>query len=384
MRQLLNRVQFLTSREKIDAIPSLKTFMRPADASKQFCPTDGKPTFHIETYGCQMNVNDSEIVRSVLSEHYTEVSDPKEASVLLLNTCAIREKAEERVFSRIRQASKQSAIAVLGCMAERLKKKMFAAGVQVVCGPDAYRDLPRLIGSALVGRANQMNVALSAEETYADINPVRRNPSSVTAFLSIMRGCNNMCSFCIVPFVRGRERSRNLGTILEEIAKLESEGVKEITFLGQNVNSYHDLSSPGESEHSNAQGFQEMFKLRDHPGARFANLLTTAAGRFPNVRFRFTSPHPKDFSEEVIEAIRGHHNICKYVHLPAQSGNTEMLFRMRRNHSRESFVELATKMRGIPGMALSTDMIAGFCGETEAQFEDVLCWLASRCPCCGR
>lgn len=219
-----------------------------------------------------------------------------------------------------------------------------------------------------------MNVQLSFDETYADIVPVRRDATDHRAYLSIMRGCNNMCSFCIVPFTRGRERSRDTGSVLEEVKHLSEQGVKEVTLLGQNVNSYHDKTAEGDwSSYETSHGFGELYKLRKDSGARFADLLTELAYRFPEIRFRFTSPHPKDFPEPLIESISSFNNICSHVHLPAQSGSSAMLRRMRRNHTREAYLELASDLRSkIPGVALSTDLIFGFCGETEEEFQDTL------------
>lgn len=225
-----------------------------------------------------------------------------------------------------------------------------------------------------------MNVQLSQDETYADILPVRRNKDSLNAWISIMRGCNNMCSFCIVPFVRGRERNRPATSIVDEVRYLRDDGIKEITLLGQNVNSYHDKTFEGEngllqdtSTHVNSAGFSEMFKSRGGAGARFADLMDMVSDAAPEVRFRFTSPHPKDFPDAILDVIAGKANVCKQIHIPAQSGNTDMLFRMRRNHTREAYLELIEHIRNkIPGVALSTDLIAGFCDETEAEFEDTI------------
>ena len=319
-----------------------------------------------------MNVSDSELVKGMLREGWEEVPEKSKADVWLVNTCAIRERAEEKVLEKIRMNKQRQVVGVLGCMAERLKQRLFKEGVHVVCGPDAYRDLPRLLGLALETNRPQMNVQLSAEETYADVAPVRK-AGEATAYVSIMRGCNNMCSFCIVPFVRGRERSTPLVQLLQEIGRLEEEGVREVTFLGQNVNSYHDVTSDIRSPHANAEGFGEMYKMRNEPGARFADLLEEAAKAYPNVRFRFTSPHPKDFPLRVLEVIAKYPNVCNYVHLPAQSGSTEVLMSMRRNHTREAYLELVDKIRQtIPNVGLSTDLMCGFCGETEAQHSEVV------------
>ena len=269
-------------------------------------------------------------------------------------------------------------------MAERLKDRMLESEVvDLVAGPDAYRDLPRLL-RILENDDNEeqpMNVQLSFDETYADIIPVRKDKSKQHAWVSIMRGCNNMCSFCIVPFTRGRERSRAIGSIEDEVLYLQEQGIKEVTLLGQNVNSYHDKAAATEwSEHSfiggkhvNSSGFQETFKLRDGSGVRFAELIDRLAESAPDIRFRFTSPHPKDFPDPLLHVIASRPNVCKQIHLPAQSGNTEMLFRMRRNHTRESYLELVERIRDIiPGVALSSDFMCGFCDETDAEFEDTM------------
>jgi len=342
--------------------------------------------YFIETYGCQMNENDTEIISSILQKSgMTLTKDISEANVVLLNTCAIRENAESKVWNRLTELrslkkkvkKEQFIIGVLGCMAERLKEKLVEKNkaVDIVVGPDAYRDLPNLIEAVEADNSDYgINVQLSHEETYADIVPVRTNPDSHSAFLSIMRGCNNMCSFCIVPFTRGRERSRSIESIVEEVQALKDQGVKEITLLGQNVNSYHDVFDQTlHAEHQNSKGFNEMYKLREGTGARFDVLLQKCAEAAPEIRFRFTSPHPKDFPERVIDVIKSYDNICKNIHLPAQSGSTSMLTRMRRNHTREAYLELANGIRSaIPGMTFSTDLICGFCGETDQEFEDTL------------
>ena len=311
----------------------------------------------------------------------------------MVNTCAIRENAEKKIWNKLnslygveKKKRPDIKIGVLGCMAERVKDKMLEHRVvDLVAGPDAYRDLPRLL-SLLDSDQSEgaMNVQLSQDETYADILPVRRNKDALNAWISIMRGCNNMCSFCIVPFVRGRERNRAATSIVDEVRYLRDEGVKEITLLGQNVNSYHDKAheyKPADSDvaksmHVNSAGFSEMFKLRGGDGARFADLMDMVSEAAPEIRFRFTSPHPKDFPDTILNVIAEKANVCKQVHMPAQSGNTDMLFRMRRNHTRESYLELVEHVRAtIPGVALSTDMICGFCDETDAEFEDTMTML---------
>ncbi|KAH9327019.1 hypothetical protein KI387_007197, partial [Taxus chinensis] len=364
-----------------------------------------KGRIYHETYGCQMNVNDMEIVLAVMkSAGYTQVVDtPENAEVIFINTCAIRENAEQKVWQRLnyfwflkrewkKNIEKGRAwsvvppkVVVLGCMAERLKEKIIEADkmVDVVCGPDAYRDLPRLLEAVDYGQKG-VNTLLSLEETYADISPVRIASNSVTAFVSIMRGCNNMCSFCIVPFTRGRERSRPVESIVREVGELWEQGVKEVMLLGQNVNSYNDTSILNskdgfltENGWSLSQGFSSMCKVKD-TGLRFSNLLNRLSIEFPEMRFRFTSPHPKDFPDDLLFLMRDRQNICKNIHLPAQSGNTNVLERMRRGYTREAYLELVERIRNIiPGAGLSSDFICGFCGETEEEHMDTLSLIQS-------
>ncbi|KAL3527156.1 hypothetical protein ACH5RR_011812 [Cinchona calisaya] len=351
-----------------------------------------------ETYGCQMNVNDMEIVLSIMKNAgYSEVVDvPESAEIIFVNTCAIRDNAEQKVWQRLNyfwflkrhwksnvaigrsQSLHPPKVVVLGCMAERLKDKILDADkmVDVVCGPDAYRDLPRLLEEVDSGQKG-INTLLSLEETYADISPVRISKNSISAFVSIMRGCNNMCSFCIVPFTRGRERSRPVESIVREVGELLKEGVKEVTLLGQNVNSYNDTSGL-EREVEPAvnwklsDGFSSMSKVKKM-GLRFSDLLDRLAVEYPEMRFRFTSPHPKDFPNELLYVMRDRYNICKSIHLPAQSGNSTVLDRMRRGYSREAYLELVNKIRSIiPDMGISSDFICGFCGETEEQHKDTV------------
>ena len=272
---------------------------------------------HIETYGCQMNVNDTEIARSVLLENgFREVSKPYESDIVLIMTCSIREGAEGKIWNRInyykginKKKKRKLKIGILGCMAERLKTKLLDA-VDVVCGPDAYRDLPRLLTITESG-SNAVNVQLSLEETYADVVPVRLNKDAKTAFVSIMRGCDNMCSYCIVPFTRGRERSRDIKSIVNEVEILSKQGIKEVTLLGQNVNSYRDLSQQtfSSSEPTKlSSGFKTIYKPK-MGGLRFADLLSAVSDVDPEMRIRFTSPHPKDFPDEVLELIKDRPNI---------------------------------------------------------------------------
>jgi len=319
--------------------------------------------FYIETYGCQMNVSDTEIVNSILMEDGMEpVDEPEEAEVIFINTCSIRENAEERVWNRLKEfkamkrerKNNNMTVGVLGCMAERIRDKIMEKEelVDLVVGPDAYRDLPKLLADVSEGQ-KAANTLLSLEETYADIKPVRRNDNDVSAFVTIMRGCDNMCAFCVVPFTRGRERSRDAESILDELQQLSDQGYKEVTLLGQNVNSYDD----GENS--------------------FADLMYKASQVDPEMRIRFSSPHPKDFPEELLEIIAEQPNLCNYIHIPAQSGNNEVLERMRRPYTREQYLELVEKMRDIiPGVTLSTDIITGFCGETEEEHEDTMSLMA--------
>jgi tRNA A37 methylthiotransferase MiaB len=449
-----------------------------ADDATATSASGARRTAYVETYGCQMNVSDSEIVASVLRSHdYVMTDAPEDADAILVNTCAIRDGAEAKVWHRLRQlraikaaktranrrAAKRAAqdvsgvfedesgakskvpvVGVLGCMGERLKEKLLERDglADLVAGPDAYRDLPRLIDAArgdevdaLAGgrpsssaasvgadadaalavatekkKRNEnenenenasrdfssvMNVQLSVDETYADIAPVRKSDATQnpTAFVSIMRGCDNMCAFCIVPFTRGRERSRPFASIVDEARRLSREGYKEVTLLGQNVNSYADKSGTffaesRKGEKANdadmsddpfepyyARGFRSVYKpARSRDGAmRFGELLDLVADVDPEMRVRFTSPHPKDFPDEVLQIINSRANVGKQLHMPAQSGSTSVLERMRRGYSRDAYLDLATKVRStIPGVAISSDFIAGFCGETEEEHEDTV------------
>ena len=338
-----------------------------------------------------MNVNDMEIVLSIMKNAgYGEiVSVPESAEIIFINTCAIRDNAEQKVWQRLNyfwflkrhwksnvatgrsQSMRPPKVVVLGCMAERLKEKILDSDkmVDVVCGPDAYRDLPRLLEEVDYGQRG-INTLLSLEETYADINPVRISKNSVTAFVSVMRGCNNMCSFCIVPFTRGRERSRPVESIVREVAELWKEGVKEVMLLGQNVNSYNDASGIEREVESGSnwklsEGFSSMAKVKNM-GLRFSDLLDRLSSEFPEMRFRFTSPHPKDFPDDLLYLMRERHNICKLIHLPAQTGSSTVLERMRRGYTREAYLDLVQKIRSIiPDVALSSDFI---CGNTFFKF----------------
>ncbi|MCS7077330.1 MAG: tRNA (N6-isopentenyl adenosine(37)-C2)-methylthiotransferase MiaB [Bacteroidia bacterium] len=312
---------------------------------------------YIETYGCQMNFSDTEIVASImLKMGFKTETNPKNADVIFLNTCSIRENAEQKVWERLKQYRSLKKhnpgliVGVLGCMAERLKSKLLEQDklVDIVVGPDAYRDLPNLISEVDSGQ-KAVNVLLSLEETYADISPVRLNSNGVSAFISIMRGCDNMCSFCVVPFTRGRERSREVNSILHEVEILLKEGYREVTLLGQNVDSYR------------------------YHNTNFAQLLELVAQMDRNLRVRFTTSHPKDISNQLLETMAKYNNICKFIHLPVQSGNNRILNKMNRTYTREWYLERVQTARSImPNLALSTDIIVGFCSETEEEHQDTL------------
>src|ERR1051326_3038977 len=332
---------------------------------------NGKKMF-IESYGCQMNFSDSEIVASVLvNKGYTTTSDYKEADLILINTCAIRENAETRVRNRLKEfnSAKQKKpslmVGVMGCMAERLKAKFLEEEkiVDIVVGPDAYRDLPNLIES-VEGGQKAVNVLLSLEETYADINPVRLDSNGVTAFISITRGCDNMCSFCVVPFTRGRERSRDPKSIIEEARNLFEQGYREVTLLGQNVDSY--LWANGKAK-------KELSEKEMKNSFSFANLLEEVAKISSDLRIRFSTSNPQDMTDDVLYTISKYENICNYIHLPVQSGSSTMLERMNRGYSREKYLERISAIRRIiPDCGISTDIITGFCGETEEEYAETL------------
>lgn len=323
----------------------------------------GGKKFYIESYGCQMNFSDSEIVASILHEvGYAPTRDVEESDLILINTCSIREKAEDtvrkrlRFFESIKQRRPGTVVGVLGCMAERLKKKFLEEEklVDLVVGPDAYRDLPNLIGGAEDGQ-RMVNVLLSREETYADISPVRLESNGITAFISIMRGCDNMCSFCVVPFTRGRERSRDPFSIVAEANSLFENGYREVTLLGQNVDSYK-WENPETGEKVN-----------------FAGLLEMTAQVHPDLRVRFSTSHPKDMTDEVLYTMARYDNICKYIHLPVQSGNSRVLEMMNRTYDRPWYEQRIEAIRRIlPDAAVSSDIITGFCSETEAEHQDTL------------
>ena len=400
-----------------------------------FAPIMSKK-YYIETYGCQMNVADSEVVASVLSDAgYMPAAGIGEADIILVNTCSIRENAEQRVWGRLdlfraqKKKRPQVIVGVLGCMAERLKEKLLESDkmVDMVVGPDAYRDLPMLVETAATGHS-AVNVLLSREETYADISPVRLESNGVSAFISIMRGCNNMCAYCVVPYVRGAERSRDPETIVREAKEAFDKGYREVTLLGQNVNSYswsqserktgiddtssgqthlkNDDPTPGRTHlkideqiyHNPAgiTGTSDMSFGNDltahNPGmisvesgsesnlshgkprpVGFAELLEMVASIDPLLRVRYSTSHPKDISDDVLEVMAKYNNICKHIHLPVQSGSTAVLGRMNRKYTREWYLgRIDAINRILPGCAISTDIIAGFCGETEEEHQDTL------------
>jgi len=336
--------------------------------------TGAQRKIYIESYGCQMNFSDSEIVSSIMAKNgYDTTSDFSEADVIFLNTCSIREKAELTIrnrlsqFNKIKKQNPSLQIGVLGCMAERLKEKLLEEEkmVDLIAGPDAYRDLPNLLSEVDVGN-RAANTFLSKEETYADISPVRLNSNGVTALISIMRGCDNMCSFCVVPFTRGRERSRDPYSIVNEARDLFSKGYREVTLLGQNVDSY----KWSEKENNKAR----LEKQEDVEIISFAGLLQMVAEVSPELRIRFSTSHPKDITDEVLYTIKKHENICKYIHLPAQSGNSRVLSLMNRTYDRDWYINRVDKIREILGedCGISSDMITGFCSETEDEHLDTL------------
>lgn len=326
---------------------------------------DGRKLY-IESYGCAMNFSDSEIVASILADKgFATTTDYKEADVVFVNTCSIRENAEQRVRNRLKEFAVVKVknpglvVGVLGCMAERLKSKFLEEEklVDVVVGPDAYRDLPGLIDKVDDGQ-RAVNVLLSREETYADINPVRLNSNGINAFVSIMRGCDNMCSFCVVPFTRGRERSRDPESIVRECTDLFNQGYREVTLLGQNVDSYKWKSESGAEEDA---------------AVNFANLLELVAQIHPDLRIRFSTSHPKDITDEVLYTMKKYENICNYIHLPIQSGNSRILELMNRTYDREWYKNRIDAIRRIiPECGISTDVITGFCSETDEEHKETL------------
>tara|TARA_B110000503_G_scaffold137035_1_gene220512 strand:+ start:186 stop:1640 length:1455 start_codon:yes stop_codon:yes gene_type:complete len=329
----------------------------------------------IESYGCQMNMNDSEIVAAILDkEGYNTTQILEEADLVLVNTCSIREKAETTVrkrlqkYNAVKKVNPKMKVGVLGCMAERLKEKFLEEEkiVDLVVGPDAYRDLPNLLSEVSEGR-DAVNVILSKDETYGDVSPVRLNSNGVTAFVSITRGCDNMCTFCVVPFTRGRERSRDPKSILAEIKSMVDANFKEITLLGQNVDSFLWFGGGLKKD------FKKATEMAQATAVDFAQLLDMCATQFPKTRFRFSTSNPQDMSLDVIHTMAKHKNICKYLHLPVQSGSNAILKAMNRQHTREEYKTLVDNIfKIIPEMSLSQDMIVGFCGETEEDHKDTL------------
>ncbi|MGD1844478.1 MAG: tRNA (N6-isopentenyl adenosine(37)-C2)-methylthiotransferase MiaB [Salibacteraceae bacterium] len=343
---------------------------RQGEATMVKVQETGGKKLYLESYGCQMNFSDSEIVASILAKDgFTTTRNAEEADLVLLNTCSIRDNAEQRVRNRLKHFKSakvhnpELVVGVLGCMAERLKAKLLEEEklVDLIAGPDAYRDLPNLIEEVGSGQ-KAANVLLSREETYADINPVRLSQSGVTAFISIMRGCDNMCSFCVVPFTRGRERSRDPESIVDEAHELFQKGFREVTLLGQNVDSYRwNLTAKGE------------IKNPEVPTVNFAQLLERVALVSPDLRVRFSTSHPKDMTDEVLHAMARHENICNYIHLPVQSGNSDILKKMNRGYTREWYLDRIRAIREIiPECAISTDIITGFCSETPDQHDETL------------
>ncbi len=334
-----------------------------------------KKKLFIESYGCQMNLNDSEIVASILAtEGFNTTPLLEEADLVLVNTCSIREKAEQTIrkrlqkYNRVKRINPKMKIGVLGCMAERLKNKFLEEEkmIDLVVGPDAYRDLPNLVKEVESGK-DAINVILSKEETYGDVSPVRLNTNGVSAFISITRGCDNMCTFCVVPFTRGRERSRDPQSIIKEAQDLWDNDYKEITLLGQNVDSYLWYGGGLKKDFKNAS------EIAQATAVDFAKLLEMVALTLPEMRIRFATSNPQDMSVDVLHSMAKYDNICKYIHLPVQTGSTRMLERMNRQHTREEYIELIDKIRKIiPDCAISQDMITGFCGETEEDHQETL------------
>ncbi len=354
-----------------------ETFEKTIDESQQGTALmvevdekSGDKKLFLESYGCAMNFADSEVVASILAkEGFSTTQNSEEADVILVNTCSIRDKAEQRVRKRLTEFRMQKkenpelVVGILGCMAERLKKNLLEEEklVDIVAGPDSYRDLPNLIEEVGTGQ-KAVNVLLSREETYADISPVRLDKGGISGFVSITRGCDNMCSFCVVPFTRGRERSRAPQSIVRECKEMFNAGYREVTLLGQNVNSYrYNLSAKGEIRDENL------------PTTNFAQLMEMVAQVSPDLRVRFSTSHPKDMGDDVLEIIAKYENIAPYIHLPVQSGHTEMLKRMNRGYSREWFLNRVAAIRKIvPDYAISTDIITGFCGETDEEHQATL------------
>lgn len=366
MENLISDLDIITEENKQEACETVKV-------SKDD-NTGKERKLYIESYGCQMNFSDSEIVTSIMQKNgFDTTSDFSEADVVFLNTCSIREKAEQTVrkrlsqFNRAKKERPEMMIGVLGCMAERLKDKLLEEEkiVDLVVGPDAYRDLPTLVRKVDDGQ-KAVNTFLSREETYADISPVRLNSNGVSAFISIMRGCDNMCSFCVVPFTRGRERSRDPYSIVQEAQDLFDKGYREVTLLGQNVDSYKWSPEVNNKARLEKSEVSEIIN--------FANLIEMVAKVSPDLRVRFSTSHPKDITDEVLRTIKKYENICNYIHLPAQSGNSRVLELMNRTYTREWYINRVDAIRNIIGedCGISSDMIAGFCSETEQEHQDTL------------
>ncbi|MFA7444506.1 MAG: tRNA (N6-isopentenyl adenosine(37)-C2)-methylthiotransferase MiaB [Flavobacteriaceae bacterium] len=336
---------------------------------------DNTKKLFIESYGCQMNFSDSEVVASILANQgYNTTQTLEEADLVLVNTCSIRDKAEQTIRKRLEQynavkkINPSMKVGVLGCMAERLKSKFLEEEkiVDMVVGPDAYKDIPNLLQEIDEGR-DAINVILSKDETYGDISPVRLNSNGVTAFVTITRGCDNMCTFCVVPFTRGRERSREPQSIIQEIQDLWNKGFKEVTLLGQNVDSYLWYGGGLKKD------FEKATEMQKATAVDFAQLLEMCAVKFPKMRFRFSTSNPQDMHDEVLHVIAKYHNVCKYIHLPVQSGSTRILQEMNRQHTREEYMQLIDKVRTIiPDCSVSQDIITGFPTETEEDHQDTL------------
>ncbi len=336
----------------------------------------GEKKLFIESYGCQMNFSDAEIVASIMEkEGYVTTQNLEDADLVLVNTCSVRDKAEQTVRKRLgqyatvkRKYNKNMKVGVMGCMAERLKTQFLEEEkiVDLVVGPDAYKDLPNLVQEVESGR-DAVNVQLSLEETYADIAPIRLGGNGVTAFVSITRGCDNMCTFCVVPYTRGRERSRDPETIIDEVKGLWEQGYKEVTLLGQNVDSYLWYGGGAKKD------FHKASKENQENALHFSELLDMVAQAVPKMRLRFATSNPHDMSVDVLHVIAKHRNVCKYIHLPVQSGSTKVLKEMNRQHTREEYIEMIDSIREIiPGCAISHDMITGFPNETEEDHKETL------------
>lgn len=359
---MLNHVQTFKFVKIFNIMPLKQPVKVPSNLLQSTYDTEESPKVFMETYGCQMNVNDSEVVIALLKEHHFQyTSEINNADLILINTCSIRENAEQRirgrldVFRLLKKKKPSLLIGVIGCMAERLKEKLLEEEkmVDLVAGPDSYRELHKLVKTAGSGQ-KAINVLLSREETYADISPVRMDSNHISAFVSIMRGCNNMCAYCVVPYTRGGERSRESASILKEIQLLMDDGYKEVTLLGQNVDSYKWKDSQGNE-------------------INFPQLLTKVAQQFTNLRIRFSTSHPKDMNDEVLLTMAKFTNICQCIHLPAQSGSSQMLEKMKRGYTRDWYIErIASIRRILPESAITTDIITGFCSETEEDHQQTL------------